>query len=69
MNDELKRIFADALQMQPSEIDEATSPDNTPAWDSFAMVNIILGIEKRYGLALALAECRTDPTLAEACLL
>ena len=56
MKDKLRKILADALELEPDEIDDASSPDITPEWDSFAHMNIVAVIEEAYGIKLTLDE-------------
>jgi acyl carrier protein len=50
MNEKLLRILADTLGLKTGEIGEATSIENTPAWDSVAHLNLVLSLEQEFGL-------------------
>ncbi len=56
MKDKLRRILAEAIELEPDEIDNSSSPDVTPEWDSFAHMNMVAVIEKEYGISLTLDE-------------
>ena len=56
MKDELRKILAEAIELKPDEIDDASSPETTPEWDSFAHMNMVAAIEKNYGISLTLDE-------------
>ena len=56
MKDKLRRILAEAIELEPDEINDTSSPDDTPEWDSFAHMNMVAVIEKEYGISLTLDE-------------
>jgi len=49
MNEKLLRIIADTLGVDVGSLNEQTSMDNTPAWDSVAHLNLILSLEQASG--------------------
>ena len=49
---ELFALIASALKLPPAAIEPATSMKNTPAWDSLAHMELIIGIEERYQVIL-----------------
>jgi len=54
--DKLLEIFATTLNLPVESIGDATSPENTPAWDSLANMLLIAGIEETFELELATEE-------------
>ena len=52
MSDKLIEIFAMTLNLPTDAVSDATSPDNTPAWDSLANMMLIAGIEETFGVDL-----------------
>ena len=52
IGDEAARLVAEALNIQPSDVNEKTALDNTPQWDSLAHMRLILSLEKRLGRKL-----------------
>jgi acyl carrier protein len=50
MEDQIKQIMADILDVDPDSIDESTTRDNTPLWDSLNHINLIVSIEQELGL-------------------
>ena len=56
IKDKLRSILAEAIELEPDEIDDASSPDTTPEWDSFAHMNMVAVIEKEYGISLTIDE-------------
>ncbi|MBN8454898.1 acyl carrier protein [Accumulibacter sp.] len=49
---ELFALIAAALKLPPTAIEPGTSMKNTPAWDSLAHMELIIGIEDRYRVVL-----------------
>lgn len=49
---ELFQLIAAALKLPPAAIEPETSMKNTPAWDSLAHMELIIGIEERYQVLL-----------------
>jgi len=53
---DLKGIFAEVLELDPSSIDDETSPENTPEWDSTAAMQLVVAIEAAYPVRLSTSE-------------
>ena len=49
MNDKLLQILADTLGVDVTTLNEETSMENTPAWDSVAHLNLVLSLEQAFG--------------------
>jgi acyl carrier protein len=52
----VEKIFAEVLHVAPDSIDEATSPDNTPKWDSTSAIDLTLAIEDEFGVRFTTKE-------------
>jgi acyl carrier protein len=63
MSDRLTRTFAGVLNVPIERLTDATSPANTPEWDSLATVNIILALEREFELRLNMREVRGMSTI------
>ncbi len=50
MENDLKKIMADLLDLKPEAINEATSMQTVSAWDSLKHLDIILSIEENFKL-------------------
>ena len=48
MVDQIKQIMADVLDLEAECIDESTTQDNTPNWDSLNHVNLIIAVEQEF---------------------
>jgi acyl carrier protein len=44
-------------------LNDATSPANTPQWDSLATVNLTLAVESEFGLRLSMRDIRGMSTI------
>jgi len=54
--DALTALFAEVLNVPAAELSEDTSPDNTPAWDSLRVMELVAAIEDTFDLQLSTAE-------------
>jgi acyl carrier protein len=50
------KVFSEVLGVAPNMITDATSPDNTPQWDSMAAMNLVVAIEDEFDIRLTTAE-------------
>ena len=48
MEDQIKQIMADVLDLDAGYIDESTSQDNTPNWDSLNHINLVFAFEQEF---------------------
>lgn len=51
-SDQVHQIFASILRLPPDAISDATSPENTPRWDSLQSINLVLALEEEFGVNL-----------------
>lgn len=56
MDARIQQIFRDVLDDRKLEVTSDLGPANTPAWDSFAHVKLILAIEDEYKLSFTMDE-------------
>jgi acyl carrier protein len=56
MDEDFRTIVAAALNIATNEVRDELTPETAGSWNSLAMVEIIIGIEKRYKIALELEE-------------
>lgn len=52
MPDPVHALFAAVLGLPLEQIGDATSPENTPRWDSLQSINLVLALEEEFGIAL-----------------
>ncbi|HWD56768.1 MAG TPA: acyl carrier protein [Stellaceae bacterium] len=56
MTDRVNQLFSEVLGVSVETISDATSPDNTPQWDSMAAMNLVVAIEDEFDITLSTAE-------------
>lgn len=64
VTDPLSQVFADGLGLDPAEITEQTSPDNTPQWDSLAAMSLVSLIEDTFQVRLTTRDIMRMRTVA-----
>jgi acyl carrier protein len=47
---DVSRILADVLHLDPSTVSVASSRDTIPSWDSIGHVNLVLALEQHFDL-------------------
>ena len=52
LNERIKEIIALVLEVDPSSIDENSSSDTLPQWDSLHHMNLILALEEDFGISI-----------------
>jgi acyl carrier protein len=52
MEERLKQIMADVFLLDISEINENSSPDSIPQWDSIGHLNLVTAIEEEFGIKI-----------------
>ena len=56
MEEQLKVTFANALDIESDEVNDSTSPDTMPDWDSLAHLNMIANLEKNFNIQFTMEE-------------
>jgi acyl carrier protein len=56
MEDKLREIMADILNMPADEISSDTSADSVASWDSLAQINLANAIEEEFGISFSVQE-------------
>ena len=56
MADRLIAVFAETLDVPESELSDASSPDNTPSWDSHATMELVAAVEDAFEIELSTVE-------------
>jgi acyl carrier protein len=44
------------LNMDAAQIDDSTSMDNTPGWDSANQINLVLALEEEFSISFEVSE-------------
>ena len=63
MSDALIRLFAEGLGVDESTLNDDTSPDNTPQWDSLAAITLVSLIEDEFQVRLGAREIMKMQTI------
>jgi len=61
----LTPIFADILDQPELRLNPQSNASNVEGWDSLAHINLIVAIEKKYGIKFALGELQDLKDLGE----
>jgi acyl carrier protein len=56
MDSKLREIIANALEIEPEELDDNASQKNISEWDSFALMAIVSALEEEFKVDLTLEE-------------
>jgi acyl carrier protein len=65
MDEQLKEVFAEALDLEIEEIEEDSSQDNLEDWDSLGHLNLISEIEKTFKVKITMDEVMEMTTYAK----
>jgi acyl carrier protein len=52
----IKELMAVVLNIDASKIDDGTTMDNTPGWDSANQINLVLALEDEFSIAFEVSE-------------
>lgn len=52
----IKELMAVILNVDASKIDDGTSMDNTPGWDSANHINLVLALEEEFSISFEVSE-------------
>jgi acyl carrier protein len=66
VSDVLIQLFAEVLNIDPSELNEDSSPDNVKKWDSLAAMNLVAAIEEKFDVQLSTREIMKMKTIGRA---
>jgi acyl carrier protein len=50
ISDELKTVILGALKLDEWELTDSTASAEVPGWDSLSHVNVVLAVEKHFGV-------------------
>ena len=52
----IRAVMAIILNMDATKIDDNTSMDNTPGWDSANHINLVLALEEEFSISFEVSE-------------
>jgi acyl carrier protein len=64
MEDRIRQIMADILNVAPEDMDGSTGMDNVSSWDSLHHLNLCLALEQEFGITLEVNEIESMLTYA-----
>ncbi|MBF0429597.1 MAG: acyl carrier protein [Magnetococcales bacterium] len=67
MEQQIKQLMADILNLNPNTINESTSMDSVDTWDSFNHLNLCLAMEQAFGITLEVAEIEAITSFRDIC--
>ena len=56
MSDKLAQTFAIVLKLDAASMNDESSPENTPSWDSLSAVRLVAAIEETFNVELTTTE-------------
>ena len=56
VGDRLIEVFAEGLKLDAGDLNEETSPQNTPQWDSLAAMTLVVLVEDNFEVRLSTRE-------------
>jgi acyl carrier protein len=56
MEDQIKRVMADVLDLDPEAIDGATARESVEAWDSLKHIMLCLALEEEFTVSFEVSE-------------
>ena len=56
MSDRIEKVFSEVLGIPVGKINDATSPENTPEWDSLEAMNLVVALEEAFEIKLSTRE-------------
>ena len=56
MEERIRQIMADVLDLDPHSIDGGTAMDSVESWDSLTHINLCLGLEQDFQVSFTVSE-------------
>ena len=56
MSDPLIRVFSEVLELEPSTLNDDSTPDSVDQWDSLAAMHLVAAIEENFDVRLSTKE-------------
>jgi acyl carrier protein len=61
--EDVARVVADVLGLEPADIGPDSSPDTVPAWDSVQHMNLVIALEQEFGVRFSPEEIEDAVTV------
>jgi acyl carrier protein len=56
MSNRIEKVFSEVLSLPLEKINDSTSPENTPEWDSLQAMNLVVALEEAFAVRLSTKE-------------
>jgi acyl carrier protein len=56
IENKVKKVFSDVLEISIEEINEHTSPNNNSNWDSFNTIKLVIMLEAEFDINISIEE-------------
>ncbi|MBF0613780.1 MAG: acyl carrier protein [Magnetococcales bacterium] len=67
MEEQIKQLMADLLNLNPARIDDSTTMEEVDGWDSFNHLNLCLALEQEFGITLEVYEMEEMTSYYDIC--
>ncbi|MBF0271841.1 MAG: acyl carrier protein [Magnetococcales bacterium] len=67
MEEQIKQLMADLLNLNPARIDDSTAMEEVDGWDSFNHLNLCLALEQEFGVTLEVDEMESMTSFYDIC--
>jgi acyl carrier protein len=65
MENHLKEIFSEVLEVEETDLNDDFGPDDCPLWDSMNNLRLITAIEEEFGVKFSMEEIATMVNFGE----
>jgi acyl carrier protein len=65
MNEKLRQLFAEILELRPAAISDTTTSDEVPTWDSLNHLKLITAFEEAFNIRLTMDEVSSFRAIAD----
>ena len=65
MEERLKEVIGDVLDLDPGSIDASTTKDTTDSWDSLNHINLVVALEQEFQVSFDVAEIESMQTFTD----
>jgi len=56
VEEQVRQVMGDVLNLDPGSIDGSTSKDSTASWDSLSHINLIVALEQEFQVSFDVSE-------------
>ena len=52
LDERLRQVFSQVLDLPAAEVKDSTAPDNIPSWDSLAHLRLVMAVEGEFSITI-----------------